>query len=183
MNMKLSTYIFITFGLLACVADAQDLRALKPRLLRCIPLNLDRPVEPTSVFDETIETIITIGSPGDPFYLVRTDIRTTNLWITADNIEYHHAAIIITDESVLTIGTPADELYRVQTDVVTSMKLQERIIFPNRTYISAETSSSISNGVIAENTFQATKYCYGTKLGTPLSKAQLERLKQWLGIH
>lgn len=180
--MRLSPYIIIAFGLITCVADAQEMHVRKPPFLRCIPLYIDRPVQPTGSSGTTTETIITIGAPNDSYYFVRSDIRSTNLWITADKLEYHHSSIVITDETITTIGTPSDPFYVVQMETVAYVKKQEHIIFPNRTYVLAESSLLSTNGVMAENNFKATKYCYGIRRGTPLTKTQYERLKTWLGI-
>ncbi len=180
--MKPALFVIIACVLFAHVAEAQDFQARRPPFLRCIPLNIDRPFQVTDGSTTTTETIITMGSPSDPYYFVRYDIRSSNVWKTADNVVYQYSSIDITDETVITIGSPGDPLYTVRYDSATTTRYHEQIIFPNRTYVVAGSTSFMTNGVLADNSFKATKYCYGTRIGTPLTKAQYDRLKKWLGI-
>lgn len=173
-------HLMAMVGLLASVASAQDLRELKPPLLRGIPLGIQRPLEPVDVVRSGMETVVTINTPD--FQQVRTDIRTTNAWITADNVRYDLDAVFINEETTITIGNPGEPAYIVTSNLVSTLRETETIVFPNRTYIVASLSSTTSNGVLGQMQFRALKYLYGTRLSQPLNVNQYERLKDWLGI-
>ena len=180
--MKTSQLITILLMLTAGITEAQVFNSKLPPYLRYIPLYIDRPLQPTDSFSSTVVTVLTIGIPSDPFYSVRTDTRSTNVWITADKVLYHSSLTEIVDDSTLTIGSPGDVIYVIQNDVITTIWEQEHIVFPNKTYVIADLKSHSTNGVVIDNTFKAIRYGYGFKKGTPLTKAQYERLIAWLGI-
>ena len=169
-------------GLITLETNAQDIRLRNLPYLRCIPFYIDRPFQPIDSSNTTTETLITIGSPTEPYYFVRVDTRSSNLWVTADKVIYQQSSITIVDQTITTVGAPEDPSYTVRTDLVMSYRNQERLSFPNRTYIIAESSSFGTNSVLTENSFKATRYCYGSKFGIPLTKSQYERLKKWLGM-
>ena len=181
-NMKTSHKIIILLMLIAGITEAQVFNSKLPPYLRYIPLYIERPLQPTDSFNSTIVTVVTIGTPSDPYYSVRTDTRSTNVWITADKVLYHSSLTEIVDDTTLTVGTPGDVIYVIQNDVFTTIWEQEHIVFPNRTYVIADLKSYSTNGVMIDNTFKAIRYSYGFKIGTPLTKSQYERLIAWLGI-
>ncbi len=172
--------LWMVVGLWAGVVSAQELRTLKPPLLRGIPWTIQRPAQPVDVVNAGMTTVLTINDGG--FQLVRTDVRHTNTWVTADNLRYDQSAVLMTDVTTITIGSPDDPEYIVITNVITTLRENETITFPNRTYVIAALSSTTSNGVLGQMQFSAVKYLYGTRLAQPLTLNQFDRLKDWLGI-